>query len=286
MVKDEGLSKTLMDLEDKYVELNEKINALHEENERLRSKITFLKKISTSFGLAKRISEYQEKASFKNISPHPETENLLAAFANRALIGSILSVLLSIGTLIIIGSQTYVFFKQKDILQGQQIQGSLLYYMQATKEDEYKLNEIQCESENSSKQYDLPTLLAAKMPNRYLFEASLNFSVDPSWRGAKHINDLPDMKYSIRYEKSGKKYERSFKGNKFQVIYALNLLWLEEIFKEKKCNISKQAAERIFTSYYWNNVMTSKLSYVLGSVSEDSVYKSQKGYPEYNDKEL
>lgn len=268
---------------EKYDELNQKYENLCEEHKRLQDKITFVQKISTSFGLAKRISEYQEKASSNNISPHPETGNLLAALANRAFIGTILSVLLSIGTIIIIGSQTYVFLKQKEILQGQQIQASLSYYMKATKDDEDKLYKIECTSDDSGKKHGLFTLLAYKKGNDNLFRARLALSIDPRWRGGKHINDQPDHEYSEQYVKKGKRYERRFKGNRFQIVYALNLLWMDSIFKERKCNTPKHEAARLYTRYYWNNVMVTKLSYVLSSASEGSVFRSQKGYPEYND---
>jgi hypothetical protein len=275
-----------MNSDDKYKNLLEQYNDLVKEHESAKRKITFLQKISTSFGLAKRISEYQEKVSLKKLSPQPETQNLLAALTNRALVGSALSVLLSIGTIILIGSQTYVFFKQKDILQGQQIQASLLYYVQAVKDDEGKLNQIQCSSEHSEENYDLMTLVETKGPNRDMFEAALALGIDPSWRGGKHINDFPDTTYSVEVERNGKVYTRRLHGNEYQVRYAVNLEWIGEVYEENQCTLPLKTAIRVYSDYYWNKVMVSKLSYVLGGTSDDSVYKSHKGYPEYQDTEI
>lgn len=101
-----------VDWEEKYQELEKRHN-------KLVGKISFFKKIFFSWGLPRKIEEFNEAVSLNNPVPTPETENLLASLANRALIGTFIGLLLSIGTLGLFTLQTVVLTRQASYMKQQ-----------------------------------------------------------------------------------------------------------------------------------------------------------------------
>ena len=127
-----------------------KYQELEKRHIHLLSKVEFLKNTFLFWGLPKKIEEYREKATTKIPFPQPETDNLLAALSNRALIGSALGILLSIGTITILLFQTVVFNRQAEILNQQLVQNSLFTYAQLRDQRKTDLQTTKCTLKNET----------------------------------------------------------------------------------------------------------------------------------------
>lgn len=99
--------------------LRKELDELEKRYERETRWLRLCKKAFLMWRLPSRIAEYREAASVENPLPHPQTENLLATLLNRSLIGTMLTIVVSVGTIAVLVAQTFVLSRQADILDKQ-----------------------------------------------------------------------------------------------------------------------------------------------------------------------
>jgi len=136
---------TQTDWEDKYKRLSAEYDELNAEYTDTLKSIAFAKQVLLSFGLAGKIESYRLAASKEQPFPEPEFSDMMAGVTNRALIGSILGLVLAFGTLFILFRQTSVFSKQTEVLEIQQLQTRANTLTEQRKDAVEKLQAASCE---------------------------------------------------------------------------------------------------------------------------------------------
>ena len=109
------------ELREELEQLRSEHNLLRMEYARFKRGMRLLSRSLTSFGLPRRLREYQEVANLENPFPSPQTENLAASLMNRVIIGAAFTLIAGFGTLTLLAFQTYYLAKHAETLQSQAI---------------------------------------------------------------------------------------------------------------------------------------------------------------------
>ncbi|MDX1497158.1 MAG: pentapeptide repeat-containing protein [Salinisphaeraceae bacterium] len=117
--KPEHGEESIEELRQRFSELQAEHRHLKMEYARFKLGMRLLSRSFTSFGLPRRLREYQEVASLENPFPSPQTENLAASLMNRVIIGTLFTLVAGFGTLTLLVFQTYYLAQHAETLQSQ-----------------------------------------------------------------------------------------------------------------------------------------------------------------------